>query len=372
MKLAHIIPAALCLIWSLCSCSAPTDAPPAPGAGMSYATHLSIASIGSCHKVKITGTNNEPIASYLLIPDTADVQTTDKDEIPVRVPMKSLVANTEILYSILRELDATDAVTGLLDAGYIKSPEVKKALATGSIADMGSSTIPSVEKLVKDHPQLVAIDMYEGMQTVDLSKYGINYLMMADGLEGTPLGRAEWIKLLGLLTGKEQKADSIFKAVERNYNSLCRETRTIPDSERPVVMMDKMYEGVWYTASGQSYMAALLHDAGAKYPWADTPGSGSLALSMEEVYTKAANADVWLIRTIGPLSKATLAVDDKRYTEFKPYKLGKIYVADTSTSSLFEDFPFHPELLLKEYINIFYPQAQISAPLRYHEKIKER
>ena len=36
---------------------------------------------------------------------------------------------------------------------------------------------------------------------------------------------------------------------------------------------------------------------------------------------------------------------------------GGVYVINTMETSFFEDFPFHPEKLLKEYIMLFHPDV---------------
>ena len=38
--------------------------------------------------------------------------------------------------------------------------------------------------------------------------------------ELTPLGQAEWIKVVGLLTGREKEANEVFDGIESRYNEL--------------------------------------------------------------------------------------------------------------------------------------------------------
>lgn len=54
---------------------------------------------------------------------------------------------------------------------------------------------------------------------------------------------------------------------------------------------------------------------------------------------------------------------------FKAFKEGNIYYVDTSVSTLFEDTPFHPESLLREYIKIFHPEKLPDYQLHYYKKI---
>ncbi|MEG2820541.1 MAG: ABC transporter substrate-binding protein, partial [Muribaculaceae bacterium] len=43
--------------------------------------------------------------------------------------------------------------------------------------------------------------------------------------------------------------------------------------------------------------------------------------------------------------------------QFDAYQKHHVYSCNTATTSLFEDFPFHPDILLKEYISIFHPSV---------------
>ena len=49
-----------------------------------------------------------------------------------------------------------------------------------------------------------------------VEKIGIPIIEGADYMEAFPLGRTEWIRFYGLLFGKEEMADSIFKETEQS------------------------------------------------------------------------------------------------------------------------------------------------------------
>ena len=58
-------------------------------------------------------------------------------------------------------------------------------------------------------------------------------------MEAFPLGRTEWIRFYGLLFGKEEMADSIFKETEQAYLSLKDLTANIDN--RPTVLSEKKF-----------------------------------------------------------------------------------------------------------------------------------
>ena len=192
---------------------------------------------------------------------------------------------------------------------------------------------------------------------------------MADYMENTPLGRAEWIRFIGLLFDKEMQADSIFSEVEKKYLSLKDLAGSV--SVRPTVISETMTSGVWYLPGGASYKAAMYADAAADYPWADDKSSGSLALDFPQVLDKAENADIWLVTSYGKELTARDFLDIYVHNDrFAAYKNKGVYFVNSAEAEMFEETPFHPDLLLKEYIKLFHPELLPDYELRYYKPLK--
>ena len=79
---------------------------------------------------------------------------------------------------------------------------------------------------------------------------GLPIVELADYMETTALGRAEWVKFYGLLWGAEKQADSLFSNTEKEYMRLKDLAKKAKYS--PSVMMDKVENGVWYLPGGKS------------------------------------------------------------------------------------------------------------------------
>lgn len=69
--------------------------------------------------------------------------------------------------------------------------------------------------------------------------------------EMTPLGQAEWIKFVGLLLGREDKANEQFAAIKKRYNELKELTGRV--TKRPVVFSGELRGGNWYAVGGRSF-----------------------------------------------------------------------------------------------------------------------
>ena len=285
----------------------------------------------------------------------------------VTVPLESSVVYSSVHGGVIAELHAVDAINGVADAQYFINAEIAKRIESGKIADVGNSMSVSIEKVVDLSPDAILVSPFQNKESGAVTTLGIPVVQCVDYMEATPLGRAEWIKFFGVLYGCKSVADSIYKAVSADYSELCGMVAQCVDS--PVVLPEQaLPSGEWNVPAGDSYMAQMYNDAGVTYPWADTQGVGSLILDAAMVLDKAGNADFWLIRYFGPLSLSALKDSNPINPHIKAYKESNVYVCNTAEIPLFDEFPFHPERLLREYVKIFHPTVLPDYQLRYFSR----
>lgn len=308
------------------------------------------------------------LATYILVARDSETKILPEGTV-VKTPVESLVAYSSVPVHALEELGGIDVVKGVADARYMTSAYVKEGLKNGKVVDVGLPASPSKELILSVKPDGILLNLYEGMDISAVESMDVAKLKMVDNMEKTPLGRAEWIRFIGLLTGKETMADSIFNSVVKNYRSLCEDISSL--STKPKILTETPYEGTWYVSGGDSFQANLIKDAGGVYFMGDDSSTGSLFLSFEQVLEKGWDSDVWLIKVFGgELSKDRLLREDSRYTNFKPLKSGRVFFSDTSKSNLFDEVTFHPDLLLRDYAIIFHPEEFKGERLRYFTQMK--
>jgi iron complex transport system substrate-binding protein len=204
-----------------------------------------------------------------------------------------------------------------------------------------------------------------------VEKLGIPIIECADYMENDPLGRAEWIKFIGLFTGRSKRADSLFRETEANY----LKTKALVENvaSRPKLMTGMKYGSPWYIPSGESFMARIYKDAGADYLFSYLPGTGSTPMSFETVFEKAIHADVWLINfnRDEDMTYNALKSDYVPYSRFDAFRDRHIYGNNTGYSLFYEEVPMHPDYLLAELIAIFHPQLMPGHKPRYFVPLKE-
>lgn len=307
---------------------------------------------------------------YLLVPRDKDIPAPMPDGTVVKVPLLSSLVYSSVHASAIKEVGAIGAVTGVCDAGYYKIPEITDGIASGRVTDAGSSMSPSIEKILEFEPEAILVSPFQNAGHGAIAQTGIPIIECADYMETSPLGRAEWIKLFGLLYGNIHAADSIYADVAKKYNAITADVAGA--DSRPTVISEMVTDGVWYMPGGRSYMAQLFRDAGADYPWSGDVSTGSLQLDFATVYDRAGEADIWLIKTFG----RDLTLDELRssyplHARMAAFSKGGVYSCNTSSTSFFEDFPFHPELLLEEYVRIFHPEIwDDDSGLKYFRHVK--
>lgn len=288
----------------------------------------------------------------------------------VEVPLESSLVYSSVHAGIIDELGAVKLITGVCDARYFKIKPIRDGLAAGTVVDAGVSTSPSMEKIIELSPSAILASSFQNSGHEVLAKAGMTVIECADYMEATPLGRAEWIKFFGLLYGKQTEANRIYDTVKTEYARLVAATDTIK-TRRPKVISETLTDGIWYVPGGRSYQARLFADAGASYPWSDDRSVGSLPLDFATVLDKAHDADIWLVKTYG--HDLTLDELKKSYplnARFAAFNKGGVYACNTAESTLYEDFPFHPERLLREYVDIFYPGLLGDSTLSYYKQVK--
>lgn len=299
----------------------------------------------------------------------------------VRTPLESNVVFTAPHCQLMYELGCKNAITGVCDKDYINIPDIKERvkLSDGKastsdtdkvIIDCGSSMQPDMERIIALKPEGLLISPFENSGGYGkLDKLHIPIIETADYMETSPLGRAEWMKFYGLLFKSEERSDSLFSSIEKEYLALKAKAAKLPQGLS--ILTERKMGSVWYVPGGKSTMGILLKDANAKYIFADDTHSGSLAYGPERILSKGTQVDVWAFKYFGgkALSKNDLLAEYEGYKVLKAFNSNSIYQVDTSTQPYFELTSFHPEILLREFIILAHPKATQFGKLRFYQHL---
>lgn len=242
----------------------------------------------------------------------------------------------------------------------------------GEIAEIAQGMGRDVERIIALHPEV----LIQGVQPTDdrdddLRKAGIAVVPFNNWQESTVLGRAEWMKFIGLLFGRNAQAEEAFRHIEQEYQAA---QALIPATEEPQhVLYGLDYKGVWYIPGARTYVTQLLRDAHLRYD--SVPGTQSRPVSFEYVFSRHREASTWLCPMAGDVKSLRdfLALNE-RYRLFSATQSGRVWSDRKRTNAaggndIWESGLYCPHLLLKDLIKITRPELLPDYETTYWTKL---
>lgn len=347
----------------------------APAISIKYAQGFKIIDENHIRKVQILNPfKNYQIENTFVLLNSEQLYSPRKNEEIIRTPVQSIAALSTAFYAMITELGQLESIVAIENSNITFSPSILSRAATGEIDQVGGDSQLNIEKLILLSPEIVMVGGYGNDLAPSYQKLkdaGISIIQNYDWKEETPLARAEWIKLFGALYDENEKADSIFSQIKKNYEDYAAKTDTITNS--PKALFSSMYNGTWYMPGGKSYVAHLLKDAKGTYPWEKDSTSGSIPLSMEAVANKMLDADIWIASN--HYSLQNVINDDRRYAKFAPYINKSIFEPDRRTTKqggndFWETGALRVDLIIRDYINMLHPGVLDQNELYFFRKLE--
>ena len=310
---------------------------------------------------------------YVLKPRGLELDTTFRQAQVIDIPIRSMIATSTTHIALTEMLNANDIITGMVGAEYVYSSEIRNRLAEGKITGFSQGEF-NKEQALAMQPDLIMVSAGQSSQFDDyrvLMESGINVLLNSEWLETTPLGKAEWVKMMAALLNRESVANDKFEAVAREYRELKQKAEGV--AEKPLVINNLPYKGAWFVSGGDSFTAQYLKDAGAEYPWYDNASTGGLRKDFEVVYEVGLAADVW-INPGAASSLGDILEKDSRFRDFRSFQNRRIYnnnkrMSESGGNDYWESGVVHPERLLADLIHIMHPEIQPDRELYYYQRL---
>ena len=295
------------------------------------------------------------LGKFAMVKDTTKAVDTDVKGV-LRVPVKSVISFSATQWAVFLRLGEIDRVKGILEGRFVTDSIMRTLLAEEKVYDIGTEAAADIERMIQIQPDALLYSPYFDGNQGGLNVTGAVLFPFADYMENTPLGRAEWIRVIGIMAGCEDKANAWFDDIERRYNALSGLCAGV--EHRPTVFSDLAFNGQWYVAGGRSYIAKLFADAGADYIWKDNPSTASVPMDAESILAKAQHADYWRVINSNPfpMTYESLSKESPVYPLFDAFKNHQIIVCDILSTGYFEQSQCEPDLLLADFIHFFHPE----------------
>ena len=270
---------------------------------------------------------------YLIVPEGKEApEGLDSDIVVINQPIQNIYMAATAIMSLFDALDAIDTVkfSGLEASGwYIES--AKKAMESGAITFAGKYSEPDYEKIVDGDCKLAVEStmilhspkVQEMIEDLDIPVF-VDY----SSYESHPLGRTEWVKLYGLLTGQQEAAESAFNAEKQAFESVSGAQPT----GKTVAFFYITTNGKANVRRPSDYLAKMIEMAGGTYILEQDPDdeskSSTMSMEMEAFYAQAKDADYIIYNsTVGGelKSRDELLTKSQLLENFKAVQNGNVY-----------------------------------------------
>ena len=289
--------------------------------------------------------------TYLLVPEPGQPPAEVPEEVTVlRQPLENIYLQATAAMDCFRQLDAIDAITmsGTQAEGWY-IPEAREAMEAGRMVYAGKYSAPDYE-LIADRGCDMALEstmIYHTPEVKEqLERLGIPVLVERSSYESHPLGRMEWIKLYGVLTGKLEEAEAYYDAQLERLAPILEQEST----GRTVAFFSITSNGSVTVRKAGDYIAKAIDLAGGVYvPQGLAEEENALStmnIQMETFYNEVRDADVLIynsaieadLETIGQLVAKSEALAD-----FKAVQNGDVWCTG---KSMFQESQSVGEMIL--------------------------
>ena len=236
-------------------------------------------------------------SQYLVVPQGAAV--------PEDLPQGTTVLQQPIENVYLVSTSAMDPIISLgaldsialsgtkADGWYL--PEAKAAMQAGQIAYAGKYSAPDYETILASGCGLAIENtmIYHTPEVKEqLEKFGVPVLIERSSYESGPLARMEWLKLYGILLGRTEQAEEIFRQKVEQVAPILEQENT----GKTVAFFSITTNNLITVRRTSDYVAQMVGMAGGVYIFDDLEGETSaqstIKLPLETFYARARDADV--------------------------------------------------------------------------------
>ncbi|PCE62440.1 ABC transporter substrate-binding protein [Sediminicola luteus] len=277
----------------------------------------------------------------------------------IGVPVKKVIVTSTTHIPALEILEEEKSLIGFPSLDFVSSPKTRALINSGAIKELGNNEALNLELALALEPELIVTFGIDNKVTTlePLERAGIPIVYNADWTEESPLGRAEWIKFMGVFYDKLDEATAFFDSISKDYQQA--KQRLGRPKTRPKIMTGAVYKDVWYVSGGKSWAAQFIKDAQAEYLWESDTATGSIPVALENMLVRSHEADIWLSPGLYT-TYADLKAANPHYDRFRAFKENKIFSAaslqgETGGMLYFELAPQRPDLVLQDLIYYLHP-----------------
>ena len=251
---------------------------------------------------------------FLVIPEDKDVpENMDSDIKIIKRPLKNVYMVSTSAMDLVCAIDEEKNIrlSGTKEKDWYVD-KAKEAMKSGNMLYAGKYSAPDYELILSEKCELAVENtmIYHSPEVIDkLENTGVPVLVEKSSYESHPLGRMEWIKMYGVLFGKEDEAEKYFdektKEADRVIENVEKEQN---DNRKTVAFFYITSNGAVSVRKSGDYVSKMIELAGGEYVFKNLTDENALStmnIQMEEFYATAKDADYLIYNS---------AIDGELYT----------------------------------------------------------
>lgn len=339
MRIAYIfLPLILCLA-ALTACGKTSDSgafdlenTPSERMELLYAEQFSVDRYENGISLVTVGDGEK----YLLVPENETVEATE-DITVISVPVHNIYlaasSATDLFFGIGAEGDIL--ATSTLERDW-SLPYVKQAMSDEDILYAGKYSAPDYELILSEGCG-IAIEstmIYHKPEVKEqLERFGIPVFVERSSYESHPLGRLEWVKLYGLMTGKEEEAEKLFS----EQSELLQSVSQNGSAGKTAAFFYISQKGSAVVRKPDDYVSKMIQLAGGEYIFTsddlntEENAQSTTDMQFEAFYAAAKDADVLIYSSTidgGIEDISALLEKNSLFADFKAVKTGNVWCTD--------------------------------------------
>ena len=320
----------------LCACGArETGAPAEPTDSMplSYAENFAVDYYTEDAAVLTLGGTDR----YLLLKQDAEAPAAFAELPVIRYPVERVYLASSSAADLFDRIGALNCVSFTsTKAADWRLDAMRAALEDGAIQYAGKYSAPDYELLLEEGTDLIVENtmiFHTPAVQEKLVSLGFPLFVEYSSYEPHPLGRVEWIKLYGLLTGHLAEAEAFFE----EQIAAVQAVEAAESSGKTVAFFHFTPNGAVVVRRNADYVTRMIELAGGETAFTDLPESNSalstVTIQMESFYTQARDADVLIYNSTvaGDLPDLdALLAQSPLMAEFKAVQTGDVWCTEQS------------------------------------------
>ena len=271
---------------------------------------------------------------FLLVPKGVKVPADVPADVTVlQQPLENVYLVSSAVMDLVCQIGAVSDLkyTGVKEKDwYVK--EAADAMAAGNLIYAGKYNAPDYELLLSGGCTFAienTMITHNPEVKEKLEELGIKVMIERSSYEKHPLGRLEWIKLFGVLFGREQQAKAFFDAQAAHIEPILEKEKT----GLSVAFFAVASDGTITVRKPNDYVSSMIELAGGTYSLngyvpEEENALSTLKMQMEDFYAAEKDADILIYNgTIeGELTSiAELVQKNSLFADFKAVKSGQVY-----------------------------------------------